>query len=839
MQGIDQDRIYVYCVPETRGSQNDPDKGFLRPIFVDTVNGLVVANPEIFERNGSIRVTTGFQKFSSPNNYRFFKVEATVSNAWDPNNTHNGISKYVTFDRVAQQAGLLDVATLITSDYPDPSKSGSFVCAAESAPTDFVFLKCTGINERKYIIGPLDVVRDSVKQIEDRTYSFRVKPVDRPMGSVFNRMSKAPHSALVFDYDLIPSGVILYSEILRNEYIVNASNLPDSSAELIDLSTDEHLIKWASKRLKGLNPGTVEIAQKFKGLIDKLPNEASLPDNIYHERIKRLGSIAGRLGEAEGFPQILSEYLKTDEGQSAIESFARANSTSLIENYLEEEYTKIDSELEKAKEKNYKDKQALEYDIQKLRQEKNQLEQENQDLAEKNHNLEITEVKKELEELKKEKELVEDVSSLMTMKRILEADIERLNERRIESDKTLQSLRHQINQSTEKHKSDLLKLRMDLDVIAGNTRNDKSLQADIKEIRQFYKVSGLDDNKESVRSRIIDEITDSLLSRNRQINNNDVAVFLTCLVQSLIVTLAGKPGSGKTSFVREFSEAIGLRKQKKYVHIQVQRGWSSDRDLIGFYNKLNHSYEPDRYGFYALLNGLQQLSPDNQFSIALLDEANLSPIEHYWSNFMGATDDLSSCSIPGADQESNLLLPEGFRFVATVNYDRTTEPLSPRFLDRSPIITIENPSSGLLFSTINDLESSSTIQDLPFSYTDLVAYFGKSTNNELHDDEKSVLNEILENHRFINVEFRKINAIRSFTDTLRTFFKKNAPGELLALDYAILVYLLPLINGTGREYKNNLISFNEFLTGRGLYKSAEKTKQIISLSQFDSYTFFS
>lgn len=41
-----------------------------------------------------------------------------------------------------------------------------------------------------------------------------------------------------------------------------------------------------------------------------------------------------------------------------------------------------------------------------------------------------------------------------------------------------------------------------------------------------------------------------------------------------------------------------------------------------------------------------------------------------------------------------LQIPDCLRFIATINYDGTTEPLSPRVVDRSPIIVIEPTELG-------------------------------------------------------------------------------------------------------------------------------------------------
>ena len=69
---------------------------------------------------------------------------------------------------------------------------------------------------------------------------------------------------------------------------------------------------------------------------------------------------------------------------------------------------------------------------------------------------------------------------------------------------------------------------------------------------------------------------------------------------------------------------------------------------------------------------------DEPLSVILLDEANLSPIEHYWADF------LSMCDGQG-DKDINLTskslkIGQNIRFIATINHDNTTERLSPVFL---------------------------------------------------------------------------------------------------------------------------------------------------------------
>lgn len=307
--------------------------------------------------------------------------------------------------------------------------------------------------------------------------------------------------------------------------------------------------------------------------------------------------------------------------------------------------------------------------------------------------------------------------------------------------------------------------------------------------------------------------------------------MLTCITQNLITTLAGQPGSGKSSAVTELSSVLGLQDRNKYVRIQVQRGWTSDRDLLGFYNKLSHYYDPDRFGLYKLINGLQDIPSHSQFSLALLDEANLSPIEHYWSGFMGACDDPDSFSTQGSEVD----LPTGLRFISTVSYDRTTEPLSSRFIDRSPVIYIDNKPAH--YMSAPQISGDSPNEEVcNYSFDELLNLFGRNNNAEFTSDESRIIETILENHQFISIKHRKINSVRQFTSTLRDVLSSELSENLNAFDYAILVHILPMLSGQGRHYTKLI---NDFLQQQGLKYSAGRVKGIIDRSQYDTYSYFS
>ena len=79
--------------------------------------------------------------------------------------------------------------------------------------------------------------------------------------------------------------------------------------------------------------------------------------------------------------------------------------------------------------------------------------------------------------------------------------------------------------------------------------------------------------------------------------------------------------------------------------------------------------------------------------IILLDEANLSPMEYYWADFMNICDDLDNNSSINLGNNNVFHIPETLHFLATINNDHTTETLSPRLIDRAWVITLPKNSS--------------------------------------------------------------------------------------------------------------------------------------------------
>ena len=162
-------------------------------------------------------------------------------------------------------------------------------------------------------------------------------------------------------------------------------------------------------------------------------------------------------------------------------------------------------------------------------------------------------------------------------------------------------------------------------------------------------------------------------------------------------------------------------------------------------------------------------------SYILLDEANLSSIEHYWSAFMGIADATTKQNLPiGQD---SLVIPRSLRFLATINYDGTTEPLSPRILNRAGVIVMQ-PGEIASRQPVDE----SVLQALPVSSENMDALFGLFDKTpELEVEEKSAVeavskvlsNPAADKGRSIHISQRKINAIRQYCGRARPIMRSD------------------------------------------------------------------
>ncbi len=425
-------------------------------------------------------------------------------------------------------------------------------------------------------------------------------------------------------------------------------------------------------------------------------------------------------------------------------------------------------------------------------------------------------------------------------------------------------------------------------------------------------------NKQLIAHSILQAIKKSFALEQRNLSMLDVINLVVTLQQSFISFLAGLPGGGKTTLARLIAKAQGIQ-QQRFLEIPISRGWTGQKDLLGFFNPIVNKFQPSSTGLYEFLYALSEESKQTQstpLSMVLLDEANLSPMEYYWSSFMRLTDSDANACKDIKLENSRLLVPDNLRFVSTINYDSTTEYLSPRMIDRAPIIvldsntlavsdngignstgnnSINNNVDGLngISHTTNHLMTNDTatnatgsndnrstdseltdnqsngILDKPVAYEVMESLFGNAsvlpqftdTEQQLYQKIKTLL-EKRDNElgKPILISNRKEVAIRQYCHKARPLMQAFALGsdfgsssasvsadsvndysaELLAMDFAVLQFILPLLKGHGQPFRERLVQLQEILQDYQLQRSSQYLEMMIGNGDADlrTYDFF-
>ncbi|WP_302165748.1 hypothetical protein [Mitsuokella multacida] len=206
-----------------------------------------------------------------------------------------------------------------------------------------------------------------------------------------------------------------------------------------------------------------------------------------------------------------------------------------------------------------------------------------------------------------------------------------------------------------------------------------------------------------------------------------------------LILLVGHPGSGKSSLAQYFPTAFGSLES---VMIPVQPSWSDREDLLGYYNSLEKMYVSTTFLDELIKTCHLANQYKNQIFFMCLDEMNLAHVEYYFAEFLSILQGdrvlnlyskniendikielqyngfatsridpkifktkefksldilkkkyyLSLCRMAAmiAKYPAKIKIPSNIIFIGTLNQDATTHDISPKVLDRSFVIRLEN-----------------------------------------------------------------------------------------------------------------------------------------------------
>lgn len=327
----------------------------------------------------------------------------------------------------------------------------------------------------------------------------------------------------------------------------------------------------------------------------------------------------------------------------------------------------------------------------------------------------------------------------------------------------------------------------------------------------------------------------------RDYTRNEVINLLTCLMQGYVVTLAGMPGTGKTSLANILADVLGLSTSgvDRFCEVPVEKGWTSYKDFIGYYNPFTKALERANSVVFDAFMRLDaeahaEVSPAVPY-LFLLDEANLSSIEHYWSPFLRSCDTFrdgpSSLSLGGPE---DLVVPPWVRFIATVNFDHTTEELSPRFLDRSWVITLDPQLIDFMENDVTEAPVS-CVSDRPFSYEKLMDVFGVRQDDVISSKLRAKTKEVFDIFAKHGSPLGRRSQLmmRDYLGTAsRLMDMSTAEAAYAPVDFAVSQKLLPALNGPAERLEDLL---NELAGVSGLGRTTGRIEHMLKMGQDSGY----
>jgi energy-coupling factor transporter ATP-binding protein EcfA2 len=593
------------------------------------------------------------------------------------------------------------------------------------------------------------------------------------------------------------------NEIVRKIYI-EANNLSLIFSTEYDFTSDDELLKEFEKEL------------------------TNHPDYFNEISLENIKKIITKSSELKSLEKIIND-------NNRLEKLLQESEKMLIRNI---DLINLIPEVKKIKE----EKKQIEEVLFISNQELEVINLKKKDLQNEITSLEET-IKAELE--KQKNDFHKEIEILETRKNNLEKEVEQnklnleksLSKTREDIDyyeRNKTELKNQIDNLKEDFKEEqknaqislqnLIKSKVHFDFISGRDLSEQEIETSVF---QNFKID--DQYKQNQYREFRNELVTILKQNNRNFETHFVDNLLISIFQNTLTIFAGVPGTGKTTLARILTNI--LTPKEKIREVSVNRGWSSQKDFIGFVNPLTKRFHSSSTDIYSLTKQMNEESKDEEIylntpmSFIILDEANLSPLEHYWSSFYNLTDSTGMLEVKLGHNET-IQFPNNLRFIGTINYDHTTEELSPRVLDRINIIQL-NKSEDINFSNI----SSSRIKNIQLSFKRCIDFFELTDNNQI---ELKIEDRTEKGYKEIKSEFKNLKifisprveiAIKRYINLASKYMSDvNKP-----LDYCVAQRLLPLINLQGSENKQRLESLKEQLKNNKCEISTRILEDIISI----------
>lgn len=636
----------------------------------------------------------------------------------------------------------------------------------------------------------------------------------------------ATHNYLVnyfLPYHVSPFDLHKYNKDDQQYYYVRFIYVTKDPLEE-DIITDdillEKLAEDVSLDLARQNP------EEFSHLCSNSPFFANLSQATVDSRMKRIHDLIENIGNYQAQQDKLFEALLKLFKDNPPKSFDDAVKDSGLYQETAKEAQRATAEAKRA--------DAAEKRVQELQDELEQLHQAEDNTTGTVSAEKAAEYQSMEEELQRYRSLSHDIDALTKQKDRLEQDVDsyiRMSERY--RDRALKE-RDGVVQAIEQGSERMAKIAFD--PFIANKMIKAAASFDEREEKEDYQKLCMELSKVTPSALSGDDLIDYIVEyvqKRRNYSRNEIINIYISLAQSFITIFSGEPGTGKTSMGDIIAETLGLLQYgeniNRFVTVSVERGWSSKRDFIGYYNPLTRRYDKNNAKVY---NALQILDKERQQSaypfVMLLDEANLSPIEYYWADFMRLTDRSSeNDAYINIGTEKELYVPETLRFVATINTDQTTETLSPRLIDRASIIKLPKvaPKTNLPTDALpKELISWQALSD---TFNNCRGEIPSITQNAL-----KVIYKLFNDYG-MNVSARLQLCIKNYILAAQAIMEDETDtlAREKALDFAIVQKLLPKINGYYTVYERFFDALKQACQEYNLKMTEEAVNKLIDAQE--------
>lgn len=630
------------------------------------------------------------------------------------------------------------------------------------------------------------------------------------------------------------------------QFIISIKEIATHKPVSLDYMSDDRLVRFFS--LKGVGRNTKMIAKKeAEKLQQALIKNESTRQAANDARFDRLKGVLGRyLSESDLGCELVHDFLtKSGAGTKFLNQYVELNQSSLLSDHLEKvkanaevqeatinsRMTELQKQIDTRQTELDKIQQRVTDEREKSKEEIFKIQAETQEQARKNLEAKQEElaqvVAEEEDRLKQVQTNLEEIAARLSVANQIEKLKAECEYYETHSNKLKAAAKgyEDALKNPEELASKMGEMEVITRVLNGGTAAAETSQNHVPVTFASSQPSTGEEIIETLCSHFEDD-------GGRIFTIEEMTNLVVSISQSFMTVLSGPPGVGKTSTIVRLADALHLGDvggRQNFLYVPVGRGWVSGRDILGFYNSLKGVYQHSRTGLYDFLNRPEDSSTEKAPQIILLDEANLSSVEHYWSDFLGMCDAEGrkrpiDTGIPNPEQRF-LSVGDHVRFIATINNDATTERLSPRLIDRVPVICIDHFESNQATTNLGTnikLDGAVEAGKLHEFFLAEDAELSKANQAILGDVIGTLMNRDADLGQSVPISHRKLMAITNYCAVAGDII-----GPELAMDFAISQHILPHIEGYGTKFRNRIQKLQPILS-KAHPRSAHHVERILA-----------